>query len=227
MHRKPGQHVPRPPNIGDVQGANSIPQLAACAGIGATMLVTNAAAPNPSRAPISRRLSGGRSCQAEPRWLPSATGLSLVDAAPARRRVLVLAERGGDPRRRNCLAVYHSRQTLACKLVQATRWHGGCGPSETSVSAVDLTHDQPLGFAFGVRFVVMTNSPDRRASRLTVRLVSCQGASPGGSASSPHPTIAIHPCDRRRESVPGLPGSEIATSCYRSPLAGFGTLSHL
>ena len=37
----------------------NVRQLAACAGIGATMLVTNAAAPNPNRAAISRRLTGG------------------------------------------------------------------------------------------------------------------------------------------------------------------------
>jgi hypothetical protein len=48
------QHGPGP--VTGVQGEPSGRQLAACAGIGATMLVTNAAAPKPNRAPISRRL---------------------------------------------------------------------------------------------------------------------------------------------------------------------------
>ena len=39
-----------------MQGELWCRQLAACDGIGATMLVTNAAAPSPNRAPISWRL---------------------------------------------------------------------------------------------------------------------------------------------------------------------------
>ena len=69
-----------------MQAEPNFPQLAACAGTGATMLVTNAAARNPNPAPISRRLLA-RSCPAERQWLLSAAALSPVDAAPATRRV--------------------------------------------------------------------------------------------------------------------------------------------
>ena len=80
-------------------------QLAACAGIGATMLVTNAAAPNPN-APrfcggFGALMLGGK------RWLRSAAALSSVDAAPARRRVR--------PRRarRRCRRLMSRRRTRA------------------------------------------------------------------------------------------------------------------
>jgi hypothetical protein len=123
------------------QSAPSCPQLAWAAVVDTTMLATNAAAPNPSRPAISRRLlavfiSGGSA-------MASVSNCDFVSwcsaSQTARSSSPSAAAIPGDGR----LAVALP-PNLCRERVQATR--GVAGAVIDQRFAVDLGHDQALGF---------------------------------------------------------------------------------